>query len=39
MQNIITGVLPFQRTEFPKRSGLFKKLATAQSPTTLFITC
>jgi carbonic anhydrase len=39
MQNIISGFLQFPRTEFPKRSALFKKLATSQSPTTLFISC
>jgi carbonic anhydrase len=39
MQNIISGFRQFQRTEFPKRSALFKKLATSQSPTTLFISC
>jgi carbonic anhydrase len=39
MQNIISGFLQFQRTEFPKRSAFFKKLASTQSPTTLFISC
>jgi carbonic anhydrase len=39
VQNIIDGFLKFQREEFPKRSELFKRLATTQSPKALFITC
>jgi carbonic anhydrase len=39
MQDIINGFLRFQRDAFPKRSALFKRLATAQSPSALFITC
>jgi carbonic anhydrase len=39
MQDIIDGFLKFQREAFPERSGLFKRLATAQNPGTLFITC
>lgn len=39
MQDIIDGFLTFQREAFPARSGLFKRLATAQSPGALFITC
>jgi carbonic anhydrase len=39
MQNIINGFLKFQRDEFPKRSALFKKLATSQAPKVLFISC
>ena len=31
MQDIIKGVLKFQREAFPKRLGLFKELSTAQS--------
>jgi carbonic anhydrase len=39
MQDIIDGVLKFQRDAFPKRSELFRKLATSQNPSTLFIAC
>ena len=39
MQDIIKGVLKFQREAFPKRLGLFKELSTAQSPKALFIAC
>ncbi|XAS66739.1 carbonic anhydrase [Micrococcaceae bacterium Sec5.7] len=39
MQDIIEGFLKFQREAFPKRSGLFKELATAQNPGALFIAC
>jgi carbonic anhydrase len=39
VQEIIDGFLKFQREAFPERSGLFKRLATAQSPGALFITC
>lgn len=39
MQDIIDGFLKFQREAFPERSGLFKRLATTQSPGALFITC
>lgn len=39
MQHIIDGFLKFQREAFPKRSELFKQLATTQSPSTLFVTC
>ncbi|MGO4830408.1 carbonic anhydrase, partial [Cupriavidus sp. 2KB_15] len=39
MQEIIDGVLKFQRDAFPQRSDLFKRLATSQSPSTLFIAC
>lgn len=39
MQDIIDGVLKFQRDAFPQRSDLFKRLATSQSPSTLFIAC
>lgn len=39
MQDIIEGVLKFQREAFPKRSVLFKELSTAQKPKALFIAC
>lgn len=39
MQDNIEGVLKFQREAFPKRSGLFKELSTAQNPKALFIAC
>ncbi|WP_020204194.1 carbonic anhydrase [Cupriavidus sp. WS] len=39
MQDIVDGVLKFQRDAFPQRSDLFKRLANGQSPATLFIAC
>ena len=39
MQQIIEGILKFQRETFPERSALFKRLATVQNPGVLFITC
>jgi carbonic anhydrase len=39
MQDIIDGFLKFQRDAFPKRAALFRRLATTQSPSALFITC
>lgn len=39
MQDIIDGVLKFQRDALPQRSDLFKRLAKSQSPGTLFIAC
>jgi carbonic anhydrase len=39
MQNVIDGFLKFQKTGFPERSELFKRLATEQHPRTLFIAC
>lgn len=39
MQDIIDGFLKFQRDAFPKRSELFRQLATSQHPKTLFISC
>src|SRR5471032_3001391 len=39
MQDVIDGFLKFQRDAFPERKELFKKLATSQTPTTLFISC
>ena len=39
MQDIIDGFLKFQRDAFPRRSALFKRLATSHHPRTLFISC
>jgi carbonic anhydrase len=39
MIDIIDGFLKFQRDAFPRRSELFKRLATSQNPRTLFISC
>ncbi|SIT47356.1 carbonic anhydrase [Paraburkholderia piptadeniae] len=39
MQEIIDGFLKFQRDVFPARKDLFRKLATSQTPRTLFISC
>jgi carbonic anhydrase len=39
MKALIDGLLKFQSEAFPKRAALFKQLAGAQSPATLFITC
>src|ERR1700739_3897118 len=39
MQEIIDGFLRFQRDVFPPRRDLFRKLATSQTPRTLFISC
>src|SRR5476651_250823 len=39
MQEIIDGILKFQREAFVERSDLFKQLATRQNPRTLFISC
>lgn len=39
MQEIIDGFLKFQRDIFPARKELFRKLATTQTPRTLFISC
>lgn len=39
MNDIIEGFLKFQREAFPRRSELFKRLATSQIPHTLFIAC
>ena len=39
MQDIIDGFLKFQRDVFPARKELFRKLATSQTPSTLFISC
>ena len=39
MDQIIDGVLRFQREVYPRREGLFQELALGQSPTALFIGC
>jgi carbonic anhydrase len=39
MQDLVDGVLKFQREVFPERSELFRRLATEQHPRTLFIAC
>ncbi|SIT47390.1 carbonic anhydrase [Paraburkholderia ribeironis] len=39
MQEIIEGLIRFQREVFPQQLALFKRLSTAQSPGTLFVTC
>jgi carbonic anhydrase len=39
MKALIDGLLKFQSEAFPKRSELFKQLASTQHPGTLFITC
>ncbi|OHX12686.1 carbonic anhydrase [Chromobacterium sphagni] len=39
MQAVIDGFLKFQQEAFPKRSELFRKLATSQTPGVLFVTC
>lgn len=39
MQKIIDGFLNFQQNVFPEHSELFQRLATAQNPSALFVTC
>lgn len=39
VQEIIEGFIRFQTEVFPQQSSLFKRLSTAQSPSTLFVTC
>jgi carbonic anhydrase len=39
MQEIVDGFLRFQREVLPRRTELFKRLATAQNPRALFISC
>jgi carbonic anhydrase len=39
MKKILDGVRRFQTEVFPKHKKLFKRLATGQQPSTLFITC
>ncbi len=38
MQEIIEGLIRFQRDVFPQQSALFKRLSAAQSPSALFVT-
>jgi len=39
MNSIRKGVVTFQRYVFPQHKALFSRLALAQTPTALFITC
>jgi carbonic anhydrase len=39
MQKILDGVKKFRSEVYPRHRDLFEKLATAQSPDVLFITC
>ncbi|CDY73595.1 Carbonic anhydrase [Caballeronia glathei] len=39
MKEIIEGLVKFQRDVFPQQIELFKRLATAQNPSVLFVTC
>ncbi|KMT56496.1 carbonic anhydrase [Pseudomonas fildesensis] len=39
LQHIVDGFLHFHHDVFPQQEALFKKLATAQSPRAMFITC
>src|SRR3546814_18637452 len=39
LQQIVAGFLHFHREIFPNQEELFKKLATAQAPRAMFITC
>jgi len=39
MQEVIDGFLKFQRDVFPARRELFRRLASSQTPRTLFISC
>lgn len=39
LQHIVDGFLRFHTEVFPQQEELFKKLATAQSPRAMFITC
>ncbi|CAI0949270.1 Carbonic anhydrase 1 [Serratia proteamaculans] len=39
MKEVIEGFLKFQREAFVERTALFRRLATQQSPRTLFISC
>lgn len=39
LSNIIEGFKRFRRDVFPAQEELFKKLATAQNPRAMFITC
>ncbi|AMB86211.1 carbonate dehydratase [Pseudomonas agarici] len=39
LQHIVDGFLHFHHEVFPQQQELFKKLATAQQPRAMFITC
>ncbi|WP_263143708.1 carbonic anhydrase [Pseudomonas sp. RIT-PI-AD] len=39
LQTIVEGFLRFRHEVFPEQEELFKKLATAQQPRAMFITC
>lgn len=39
LKHIVDGFLHFHREVFPQQQELFKKLATAQRPRAMFITC
>ncbi|MCM2462061.1 MULTISPECIES: carbonic anhydrase [unclassified Pseudomonas] len=39
LQHIVDGFLHFHHEIFPQQEELFKKLATAQAPRAMFITC
>jgi len=39
LQRIVDGFRHFQQEVFPEQEALFKKLATAQKPRAMFITC
>jgi carbonic anhydrase len=39
LQHIVDGFLHFHHEVFPQQEELFKKLATAQKPRAMFITC
>jgi carbonic anhydrase len=39
MQKILNGLKHFQENVFPEEEGLFRRLASSQSPEALFLTC
>lgn len=39
LQHIVDGFIQFRHEVFPQQQELFKKLATAQTPRAMFITC
>ncbi|MDF2641169.1 MAG: Carbonic anhydrase, partial [Pseudomonas sp.] len=39
LQHIVDGFMHFRHEVFPQQQELFKKLATAQKPRAMFITC